>query len=336
MKAFASGASNASWTGFYYNAGLRFDADRSRLTAVSASTNAIPASGAVFGRRTRQSDGLFDASSLATYNLGADGSGLFASTLGHVNVGAAGAAFSTSGVDVIDTFSYELSFGVRMPPQSGTGMFIDPQRVLNGASFALGYPVSPGGFVTIFGTGLATQTATATSYPFPQSLGGITATVNGKQAPLQFVSPTQINLLVPYSTTGSVATIRIAAGSATSNSVDIPLAATAPGVFSPVDENGLSDGAVLHANFTAVNVDSPARAGETVLVYLSWTRRRRAGRERWSRAAQHRTPGARADTPGRYGRWPSRRGLLRRARSGLRGFVSVEHPHPHHHRLRPA
>jgi hypothetical protein len=136
VKAAVSGATNASWSGFYYSAGLRFDADRSRFASNAASINATSV-GAVFGRRTRQSDGLFDASTVATYELGSDGSGPFISTPGRVNVSANASIFSTSGVDVTDSNSYELSFGVRMPAQSGTGVFIDPQRVLNGGSFAL-------------------------------------------------------------------------------------------------------------------------------------------------------------------------------------------------------
>ena len=267
VKAFSSGATNASWTGFYYNAGFRFDADRSRFTAVTASVNATSL-GAVFGRRTRQSDGLFDASTVATYALGADGSGPFTSTPGRVNVGSTGTIFSTSGVDVTDSFSYELSFGTRMPPQSGTGVFIDPQRVLNGASFALGYPVSPGGFVTLFGSGFGTQTLTAPAFPFPTLLGSVSATVNGKAAPLYLVSPGQISLVVPYSTTGSTASVVVKVNTTSSNTVEVPLAAAAPGVFS-LTQNGLGDGAVLHANNTVVDANNPARPGEVVQVFLS-------------------------------------------------------------------
>ena len=266
VKAFASGATNTSWNGFFYSAGLRFDADRSRFASNAAAINATSV-GAVFGRRTRQSDGLFDASTVATYSLGADGSGAFTSTPGRVNVAATGNLFSTSGVDVTDSFSYELSFGMRMLRQSASGVFIDPQRVLNGASFALGYPVSPGGFVTLFGSGLAAQTTTAKTFPFPLTLGGVSATVNGRAAPLYLVSPGQLSLVVPYSTTGNTATIIVTNGTA-SNAVEVPLSATAPGIFS-LTQNGLGDGAVLHANYSVVNADSPALPGEIVQVFLS-------------------------------------------------------------------
>jgi uncharacterized protein (TIGR03437 family) len=182
-------------------------------------------------------------------------------------VGSNGNNFTTSGVDAVDSFSYELSFGTRMPPQSGTGVFIDPQRVLNGASFALGYPVTPGGFVTLFGSGLGTQTTTA-KLPYAATLGGVSATVNGRDAPIYAVSPGQMSLIVPYSVTGNTAAVIVKVNGTASNTVEVPLAATAPGIFS-LTQNGLGDGAVLHANYTVVNANSPALPGEVVQVFLS-------------------------------------------------------------------
>jgi uncharacterized protein (TIGR03437 family) len=154
-----------------------------------------------------------------------------------------------------------------MPTMSGTGVFVDPQRVLNGASYALGYPVSPGGFVTLFGTGLATQTTSA-KIPFPSTLGNVTVSVNGKSAPIYVVSPTQVSFVVPYSVTGTTATIVVTSNGTASNAVEVPLAPTAPGVFS-LTQNGLGDGAILHANFSVVNDASPATVGEIVQVFLS-------------------------------------------------------------------
>lgn len=267
VKAFANGATNASWNDAYYSAGLRFDSDRSRLASNAASVKAGGGS-AVFGRRTRQSDGLFDASTVATFSLGADGSGPFASVPGRVNVSAGGALFTTSGVDVVDSFGYELSFGIKMPPQSGTGVFINPQGVLNAASFAVGYPISPGGFVTLFGTGFGTQSATAGAFPFPNVLGNVSATVNDKPAPIYRVLPEQITLVVPYSVTGSTASIVVKVSGTASNTVEVPLADAAPGIFS-LTQNGLGDGAIRHANNTVVNADSPALPGEIVQVFLS-------------------------------------------------------------------
>ena len=62
-------------------------------------------------------------------------------------------------------------------------------------------------------------------------------TVNGKAAPIYFVSAGQINFLVPYATTGSTATIVVQNNGVNSNTVTVPLAATAPGVYT-MDQSG--------------------------------------------------------------------------------------------------
>jgi uncharacterized protein (TIGR03437 family) len=267
VKARATGATNASWNGFYYQAGLRFDADRGRFSSGVGTINGTSA-GAVMTRRVRQSDGVFDASVVANYDLSPDGGGYFSTTLGRVNVSANGNQFATSGVANSDSNSYELSFGVRMSSVSGTGVFIDPQRVLNGASFALGYPVTPGGFVTLFGSGLAQTTATAPRLPFTATLAGVTATVNGRPAPLYLVSPTQISLIVPYGLAGTTATIIVTSNNVASNAVDVPLAPSAPGVFS-LTQNGLGDGAILRVNNSVLTTANPALPGEIIQVFLS-------------------------------------------------------------------
>jgi uncharacterized protein (TIGR03437 family) len=51
--------------------------------------------------------------------------------------------------------------------------------------------------IAAFGSGLARGTATATSLPLPIELNGVSVSVDGHPAGLFFVSPTQINYLVP-------------------------------------------------------------------------------------------------------------------------------------------
>jgi uncharacterized protein (TIGR03437 family) len=270
-------ATNASWNGFYFAAGMRYDVANTafglpaRLAGVSGAVHANGDGNSIWERRTRQSDGLFDAAPLIIYNLGTDGSGPITSATGHVDVAAGAKVFSTTGVDVASSTSYEIYFGALMPPQSGSGVFINPQYVLNAASFApAGYPLSPGGFITIAGTGLATQSATA-KVPFPPTLGGVSMTVNGIAAPMYSVvggtSPV-INAVVPFAVTGSTATIVVTVGTTKSNTVVVPLAATAPGIFS-VPPNGISGGAMRHLDGTLVSATSPAARDEYISVYLT-------------------------------------------------------------------
>ena len=155
-----------------------------------------------------------------------------------------------------------------MAPLSGTGVFLNPQGVVNGFSYApAGNPIAPGEFVTLFGTGMAAGSK-ATTPPCPPTLNGVTVLINGKQAPLYYVSATQINAVVPYATQGPTATIVVQNGSASSNTVTVPVAATAPGVVS-LDGSGTGPGGVLHPNYAVVNDANPAVPGETVQVFLT-------------------------------------------------------------------
>jgi uncharacterized protein (TIGR03437 family) len=76
--------------------------------------------------------------------------------------------------------------------------------VVNGANF--GALIVPNSWATIVGTNLATTTATWNNAivggVLPTSLGGVTVDISGKPAYISYVSPTQINLLVPDIPTG--------------------------------------------------------------------------------------------------------------------------------------
>jgi uncharacterized protein (TIGR03437 family) len=60
--------------------------------------------------------------------------------------------------------------------------------------------IQPGSWISIYGTGLASTTATWNG-DFPTSLGGVTVMINAKPAYLWYVSSTQINLQAPDDTT---------------------------------------------------------------------------------------------------------------------------------------
>ncbi len=54
----------------------------------------------------------------------------------------------------------------------------------------------------------------------------------------------------------------------TSNTVTVPVAVTAPGIYS-LDQSGTGAGAIEHANGAVVNAANPAAPGEVVVVYLT-------------------------------------------------------------------
>jgi uncharacterized protein (TIGR03437 family) len=92
--------------------------------------------------------------------------------------------------------------------------------------------------------------------------------VNGIPAPVYAISPTQINAVVPYGVAGSTATFTATVNGAPSNSVTVPLAATAPGIFSQ-SSNGLGDGAITDTNNSVISQSNPAKPGQLVEIYMT-------------------------------------------------------------------
>jgi beta-glucosidase len=76
---------------------------------------------------------------------------------------------------------------------------LTPGGIVNGASYAAN--LAPGALATLYGTALADGTpAIDTSNGFPTSAGGVMLSVAGVAAPLIYVSPTQINFQIPWTT----------------------------------------------------------------------------------------------------------------------------------------
>jgi hypothetical protein len=73
--------------------------------------------------------------------------------------------------------------------------------LVNGASYSS--QLSAGSYAALFGANLASVTVSARSIPLPTSLGSVSVLINGYAAPLFFVSPSQINLQVPWELSGT-------------------------------------------------------------------------------------------------------------------------------------
>ncbi len=259
---------NASWSGGYFTAGLRLQADTLDPTS-SCYTGGMNSNGTVslFTRRLRQAavPNTYSFTGSQTYSVNPDASvsaGDYVAGLGSAGL------FVQTETSPVDSTGYEIGFGAAYPAFSGTGVYISPYGIVNAASNAPGgAPISPGEFVTIFGSNLAAQTMQAGA-PYPMTLGGVTVTVNNVAAPLYLVSKNQISFLVPYMVSGTTASVVVKNSTGTSNTVSVPLAPTSPGIYS-VDYSGAGAGVILHADYSVVNAASPAKQGETVLVYLT-------------------------------------------------------------------
>lgn len=119
---------------------------------------------------------------------------------------------------------------------------------VSAASFKEGSLASDS-IVAIFGVELAGATAQATSTPLPIELAGTAVTVrdsvnNEKLAPLFFVSPGQINFLMPAGLSSGPATVIVANGAGKIASGAVNIAAVAPTLFA-ANANGRDVAAAL-------------------------------------------------------------------------------------------
>lgn len=261
----ASGASNQSFAGLFYGAGVRVD--QSRPSSYAGASNALGDGRTAVSRRVRQQGVSIENTRLETYSLPSDGVGTMRG--GRFALSQDGNIGFFTGTSVSETDNYELGIFVRARALSGSGVFINPAGILNGASFApTGTPIAPGQFITIFGENLGPENPLVSVAPFPNILGGVSVTIQGRAAPIYFVSRNQMSALVPFATSGVQAEIVVRNGNQESNRVTVPVARTAPGVYS-LTQNGLGPGAVLRSDFSVLTSMNPARRGDTILVYLT-------------------------------------------------------------------
>jgi uncharacterized protein (TIGR03437 family) len=106
---------------------------------------------------------------------------------------------------------------------------------VSAASFSAS-ELSAESIATAYGTGLATATQSASTSPLPTSLAGSTVKVKDaagteRLGQLFFVSPGQINFLIPAGTAAGTAAVTIAAGDGKVSTGSVQIAAVSPAIF---------------------------------------------------------------------------------------------------------
>ena len=101
--------------------------------------------------------------------------------------------------------------------------------------------IATGSLASIFGQNLAIRASSSPSLPLPAQLGGVTVTANGQPVPLLYVSPTQLNIQIPYGVSGQT-TLQITTpnGSATATFLVDPVA---PSIIAMTAQNALCSAA---------------------------------------------------------------------------------------------
>lgn len=282
-KEFSRSTNDSSFQGSYWIVELIADVGLPEYTTATGAVRGDGAGNVSLSERTstrsQSNQIVFDLGGLNQYGLDPDGTGFFGPffdpDVTNFAVGVPGAArpgaFVGAQIAGLGDASviHGIYFGIRLPDLTGGGTFLNPLGILNSASFAPPtFPISGGTIVSLFGTGLASGTESAQSTPLPRSLLGTGVTVNGVAAPLFFVSPGQINIQVPFATSGASANIIVNRGGSNSNTVAVPVAPSSPGFFTQ-NVTGIGPGIITHADFSLVTPQSPAAPGETVIMFLT-------------------------------------------------------------------
>jgi uncharacterized protein (TIGR03437 family) len=146
--------------------------------------------------------------------------------------------------------------GDRAPTLTTSGM-------VSSANFSA-RAMAPGGLFTIFGSNLATTTLQASGSPLPTNLGGTEVVVNGRLAPLLFVSPNQINAQFPVDAEFGRGGVIVRTGLGQTLTIFMESTEAAPQVFT-------DSGRVIALNQdgTMNSVINPARGGTLLTVFLT-------------------------------------------------------------------
>ncbi|MES1262665.1 MAG: hypothetical protein ABUS49_13105 [Acidobacteriota bacterium] len=133
-------------------------------------------------------------------------------------------------------------------------------------------PIAAGEIVVLFGAGLGPDTL-AVAAPqngfFPTQLSGTQVMINGTAAPLIYSSAGAVAAVVPYAVNGlSSAQISVVYQGKTSRVATLPVAPTAPGIFT-ANATGSGQAAALNQDGTLNSAANPALVGSVITLYAT-------------------------------------------------------------------
>jgi uncharacterized protein (TIGR03437 family) len=204
----------------------------------------------------------------AGYNDAARTFNLWRNSPGH-NANMLNANFNVIGISraygAASTYKWywTTDFGSFVDATLDAGGVVTPAaRTVNAANYV--QTIAPDSLAATFGTQLSSTTATATALPLPLTLMGVTVMVNNLSAPMLYVSPTQINYVVPTNVDPGTAVIKVMNGANVLATGTVAIDTVSPSIFT-VGANGKGAPAAQTTfdgvSFQAVaNADGSARA----------------------------------------------------------------------------
>ncbi len=151
------------------------------------------------------------------------------------------------------------------PPGEDMLPLLTSQGVVNAAN-PLSNRLSPGSLISLYGQNLSSATVQAEGFPLPTRLAGSEVIINGARAPLLYVSPGQINAIVPSETYAGRGAAIVRNGLGQNRGTPFDLVDAAPEIFLQADGRRAiainPDGALNSPN-------NPAAPGQVVTIYFT-------------------------------------------------------------------
>jgi uncharacterized protein (TIGR03437 family) len=162
-------------------------------------------------------------------------------------------------------YAASIDFAVNLRTPAVSRAVLTSNGVVNAASYQAG--VAPGAWITIFGQNLAAATrAVATSdlvnNTLPATLGGVSVKINGRDAFMQYVSPTQINVQAPADENTGNVQVTVTNAGGTSDAVTAVLQPVFPAFFATGNYV-----AAVRADGTILSNTTAAKPGDLVSLY---------------------------------------------------------------------
>ena len=207
-----------------------------------------------------------------------------ATAVGPVTLYAAGNAVTGTTQPAVVTGTHEYTTKLQLSPAAANPNA--PTITSGGINplYSSATTIQPGAWAQMYGTNLGPAGTTLWKGDFATTLGGTTVTVNGKPAPLYFVSPTQLNFQSPNDTATSSVAVVVTTANGSANST-VTLGAVGPSflLLNGQHVTGIilrpdGSGAQLHGTANSYDLLGPtgssfgyptvaAKAGDSVELY---------------------------------------------------------------------
>jgi uncharacterized protein (TIGR03437 family) len=141
--------------------------------------------------------------------------------------------------------------------------YISPAGVQNAAGETPEAIVAPGSIISIYGESLAEEAEVGPINPLAQTVGSLVVKFQDRLLPLYFVSPAQVNALLPSDIPDGDYSLAVVTSRGETVSADLKVARNAPGLFTRIIEDR-TVALATRADGLPVAPGTPARRGELI------------------------------------------------------------------------